>query len=376
MNLLLFTAALAIDHKSIIMSATATTTNSRGVTKVVPALFPVSGHGPVRLIGTVDCDGAGTKHPLPEVDPCILLDVGVLKKNNMPPFGPHPHRGHSVVTVLLQGSLKSWDSYQPRSSENGSTSTTERVYRDVITGPASYWVDAGTGLFHDEMTSIKDESDPTQHVKLFQLWVGIAEADRTMSPTVQVDTKLPTFDCMGHVNGDGGGDQSLVLVGHGRYYVGTQTSIETPHPVTVAHIHQKAGTTYKYPIESRSHGGFVVSMKGSPTFGVGDFTGKPQKEYDVLVLNHDNGEEEEEEEGTSCPDFLKIVTSNNDDNEEDAEYLICTGERIGESWVKKLVANGALIAATSEEAKELATKVSVMSKQGLEDTGSFSPFGL
>ena len=62
--------------------------------------------------------------------------------------------------------------------------------------------------------------------------------------------------------------------------------------------------------------------------------------------------------------------------DEDAEYVVCTGERIGESWAKKLVANGALIAATAQEARELAPKVAAMSREGLEGTGSFAPFGI
>jgi hypothetical protein len=84
----------------------------------------------------------------------------------------------------------------------------------------------------------------------------------------------------------------------------------------------------------------------------------------VVVLKH--------ESDGSDPDFVTIETS----KDEDAEYVICTGERIGESWAKKLVANGALIAATAEEARKLAPKVAAMSKEGLEHSGSFAPFGL
>jgi redox-sensitive bicupin YhaK (pirin superfamily) len=334
---------------------------SRGIAKVVSATHPESGKGPIRLVGTVDCDGAGTEHVLADVDPFILLDAGVLEKDDMPPFGAHPHRGHSVVTVLLNGSLKSWDSFQPQ-RQDGSANE-ERTCRDVITSPASYWVDAGSGIFHDETTKIDDESDPKQHVKLLQLWVGIAEADRSMAPRVQIDTKLPTFDCMGHVSGIDG-DEPRVVVGHGRYHVGPRTSIQTPHPITVAHVHQKAGTSYLYPIESQSHGGFAVLLKGRPTFGEGESLGRPEKEYDVVVLKH--------ESDGSDPDFVTIETS----KDEDAEYVICTGDRIGESWAKKLVANGALIAATAEEARKLAPKVAAMSKEGLEHSGSFAPFGL
>jgi hypothetical protein len=54
---------------------------------------------------------------------------------------------------------------------------------------------------------------------------------------------------------------------------------------------------------------------------------------------------------------------------------VCSGEKIREPWVKKLVANGALIAANEEQARELAPKVEDMAKSGKEG-GSFAPFGV
>ena len=37
-------------------------------------------------------------------------------------------------------------------------------------------------FFHDEWSVTTDESDPSQHMSLFQLWVGIQESDRTQPP--------------------------------------------------------------------------------------------------------------------------------------------------------------------------------------------------
>ena len=139
--------------------------------------------GPLkRLIGTVDVDGAGTAHSLPEVDPFILLDAGTIPKHNLPPFGPHPHYGHSVVTILLQGRMRSWDSYHSDAPLH------------TITGPCSYWVDAGSGIFHDERSVI--ESDKDVPPILFQLWIGVKEEDRHKPPRIQVDEDLPRFPCL------------------------------------------------------------------------------------------------------------------------------------------------------------------------------------
>jgi redox-sensitive bicupin YhaK (pirin superfamily) len=179
---------------------------------------------------------------------------------------------------------------------------------------------------------------------------------------------------MGHVVNASVADEERseekVVVGRGIYFLGPTTSIETLHPITVVHIRQKAGTQYQVPIESTAHGGMVINLKGSANFGGDGATSAatPQNEYDVLVLKNDDSAVDQ----NGRPDSLLVTTS----AEEDAEYVVATGERIGESWAKKLVANGALIAATPEEARNLALKVDAMSKAGLEKGGSFAPFGI
>lgn len=316
---------LRAGYKASIMSAT----KSRDVEKIVA---PKHVKGSLyRLIGTLDIDGNGTEHKLPEVDPFILLDTGKLTKRGMPPFGKHPHRGHSVVSVLLQGKLNSWDSFAQK--------------WEVMTGPCSYWVDAASGVFHDEKTVIDDEDDETQHIRSFQLWVGVSEEDRSKPPSIQTDVSLPTFECK---SSDG------KVVGTGRYHVGAQTSITTPHPVQVAHIKQQASTVYKYQIPP-DHGGFVVHMHGEASYG-----GTPtSEENSVVVLQNDEND----------ADHLEIQTTTA------CEYLICSGERIKEKWYKKLVANGALFANTPEEARKIAAQVEGMAERGKQEGGSFAPFG-
>jgi len=306
---------------------------SRTIDQVVPATVTAT---ITRLIGTVDIDGNGTSHPLAEVDPFILLDMGKIPKHNMPPFGAHPHRGHSVVTILLQGQVKSWDSC------TGDESTL------VLKAPSAYWVDAASGVFHDEKSVIDDESDPTQHMELFQLWIGVREEDRQKPPRVQHDSDLVPLELK---------DTNNAIVGSGLYYVGGPNSnIETPHPISVCLVQQTKGTTYRHPVDAK-HGGFVVHRSGCPSFA----GTTPPNVNDVLVLNNRDTESE----------YLEVTTT----PEEDAEYLICTGEKNNEKWYKKSVANGAIITATPEEAQELAPKVEAMSKAG-KAGGSFAPFGV
>jgi len=295
--------------------------------------------GPInRLIGTVDIDGAGTEHSLEECNPFMLLDVGIIPKGGLPKFGAHPHRGHSVVTLLLQGKVESWDSFH-----DGKT---------IIKGPASYWVDAGSGLFHNEMTIVDDESDPLQHIKLLQLWISVKEEDRLKSPKVQHDTNLPVEEAL---NSDGD------VIGSIRYFVGKGGSISTPHLITVAHVTQDPGTTLQFPIKSE-YGGFVVHLNGCATYG-NDSDTETKETYAVHVLN-DNTDES----------YLQITTSAGDSDKSKTSYLICVGERINEPWYKKLTSNGAVVAKSKDEAREIASKVEEYSKEGLS-SGNFAPFG-
>ncbi|CAJ1951188.1 unnamed protein product [Cylindrotheca closterium] len=304
-------------------------------TKINPAIS--------RLIGTVDIDGAGTEHPLPEVDPFMLLDQGTVPKDGMPKFGPHPHRGHSVVTLLLQGAVKNWDSFKSKDQP-----------RNILKAPASYWVDAGSGLFHDEVSVIENEEDPSQHMKIFQLWISVAEADRSKPPRVQISDTLLTVECLDPASGK--------VVGKATHYVGEGSGIETIHPICVSHVTQQAGTTYRVPMVP-SHGGFVVHMNGKASY---DNT-EVESTNSVVVLENSDG-------NSAAPDYLQVSTAA--DSDTDVEYLVCSGERIQEPWTKKLVASGALICKTTEEGRELAEKVEAMSIAGKKEGGSFAPFGL
>lgn len=320
------------DQQSIMASfATASSTKPhRSIGQVVPG----KSNGPlVRLIGTVDIDGKGTEHVLPEVDPFILLDHAIIPKSDLPPFGEHPHRGHSVVTLLLQGSMRAWDSFSQTSS--------------IFTAPAAYWVDAGTGVFHDEHSVVSDEENPQTHVKLFQLWMMVQEEDRHKAPKVQMQQELTKIQ-----------DENAAVT----YFVGgPDNSIITPHPIVVAHVQQKPGARFDFPVQAGMEG-FVVSVKGG--FKLGSTTVTADQPNHILVLDKDT---------TEADSVLQVKTMENDA----AEYLVCLGEPIGQPWVKKLVANGAVIAQNEEEARAIAEKVEIYAENG--KTGpikSFAPFGL
>jgi len=290
-----------------------------------------------RLIGTVDIDGKGTKHPLEQADPFMLLDYAPsIPKNNAPPFGAHPHRGHSVLTILTKGKVMSWDSFTNKET--------------IAQAPASYWVDAGSGIFHDEVSRVDDESDESQHVALFQLWVSVKEEDRLKPAGLQYDMDLPAVEAK---NADG------KVVGSIRHYCGGGAKITTPHPIVVAHVVQQANTSLRFPVDP-AFGGVVIHMSGCPTFA-GATT--PSEPFEVLVLADTSSSDVD-------VDFLDVTSSASE-----AEYLICVGEQVKEPWFKKLVANGAVIAKSPEEAREIAQRVEEYAATG-KTSGCYGPFGV
>jgi len=205
----------------------------------------------------------------------------------------------------------------------------------TVTGPASYWVDAASGLFHDETSVITDESDASQHAVIFQLWMSVKEEDRVKPPSLQYDTNLPLGDVVNELG---------ETVGSIRYFVGGEnTCIKTIRPIFVGLVTQAPGTTSKVPIDP-TFGGFVVHMEGAATYG--DMPDATMQANDVLVLADAENKEETEK-------HLHVTTSSSGA----CQYLICAGEKVNESWYKKLAANGAIIAKSPEEARAIAAQI-------------------
>eukprot|EP00977_Amphora_coffeiformis_P026613 scaffold28325_cov205-Amphora_coffeaeformis.AAC.2 len=345
---------------SLFMAMTRQQQSNRRINMTATQVVPATPSGPLfRLVGTVDIDGQGTHHALAAVDPFMLLDYATIPKPHLPPFGAHPHRGHSVVTILLQGKVSSWDSVSQQ--------------RTVIAAPASYWVDAGSGLFHDELSVMEDENDASQHVKLFQLWMSVPQQDRLLPPRVQYDTDLTTVNAY---NADHD------VVGTIRYHVGGG-KIQPPHPVQVAYVTQQPGTTMLFPLLGMGEkdvpnrvGGFVINVQGHITINDGT---QSTKAYDVIVLkeeeNTENDADDDDAAAGASPFEIHVDADSSSPDHGTSEYLVCWGEQIQQAWYKKLAASGAIIAQTPQEAREIAVQMEAASARG-KATGDFSPFGV
>lgn len=127
----------------------------------------------------VDMGGFPVKQPMPtqnvdQVDPFLLLHHARTKYSNSRPakdqgIGPHPHRGFSPVTFIIDGEVHHRDS-----RGNDQIAKTGEVQ----------WMHAGAGIVHSERPSEKVTSG-SEYQEIIQLWIN-SPADKKMNePTYQ-----------------------------------------------------------------------------------------------------------------------------------------------------------------------------------------------
>jgi len=97
----------------------------------------------LRVVGTTDCDGNGTKHSITEkmADPWLFVDETVVPYHYAPPFDTHPHCGLVANTVVKNTASMFWD--------NVNCKTEEEQYGPCWPG-GLFQIFSGKGVFHDE----------------------------------------------------------------------------------------------------------------------------------------------------------------------------------------------------------------------------------
>lgn len=127
----------------------------------------------IRVIGTLDFRGSGTKHALHDVNPFMLFDEAtVMTKARIPSFGLHPHSAAFIVTICLSGEV------EYVTIKNG-----KKEVKVLGPGPFLAAVDTGFGLVHDEHTYTADPC------KLFQL-IWMTADDKSDGSMMHVDKPL------------------------------------------------------------------------------------------------------------------------------------------------------------------------------------------
>lgn len=124
----------------------------------------------------IDMGGLPVKQALPtrnvqQVDPFLLLHHGRVKPifkrpANIQGVGPHPHRGFSPVTFVIEGEVHHRDS---------------RGHSQVAKAGEVQWIHAGAGIIHSERPSERVIAEK-MHQEIVQLWINSPAAKKMIEP--------------------------------------------------------------------------------------------------------------------------------------------------------------------------------------------------
>ena len=137
----------------------------------------------------IDMGGFPVKQALPtqkvqQVDPFLLLHHATAKYNKNRPakhqgVGPHPHRGFSPVTFIIQGEVRHRDSWG-----NDQVAKAGEVQ----------WMHAGAGIVHSERPS-EDLVASSGKQEIIQLWINSPSSAKMQPPEYTYLSKeaMPVF---------------------------------------------------------------------------------------------------------------------------------------------------------------------------------------
>ncbi|HSM62566.1 MAG TPA: pirin family protein [Gillisia sp.] len=124
----------------------------------------------------IDMDGFPVKQALPthkiqQVDPFLLLHHATAKFNKNRParhqgVGPHPHRGFSPVTFIIEGEVRHRDSW---------------AHDQIAKAGEVQWMHAGAGIVHSERPSEALVQDSGKQ-EIIQLWINSPSTAKMQPP--------------------------------------------------------------------------------------------------------------------------------------------------------------------------------------------------
>jgi redox-sensitive bicupin YhaK (pirin superfamily) len=168
----------------------------------------------------IDMDGFPVKQAIPtqkvaNVDPFLLLHHARVKFSNRSKalhqgVGPHPHRGFSPVTFVIEGEVHHRDSFGNN---------------QIAKAGEVQWMHAGAGIIHSERPSA-DLAERRGHQEIVQVWINSPAAQKMIPPTYQF---YPSHQ-MTQWNSDEGKVNTKVVAG---YYHGNVGKINPVSPLCV-----------------------------------------------------------------------------------------------------------------------------------------------
>lgn len=137
--------------------------NTKKVTTILPAQMIDMGGLPVKQ--------ALPTQNVPNLDPFLLLHHGQIKPIFKRPakvqgIGPHPHRGFSPVTFVIEGEVHHRDS---------------RGNNQIAKAGEVQWMHAGMGIIHSERPS-DNTIKQKMHQEIVQLWINSPAASKMKEP--------------------------------------------------------------------------------------------------------------------------------------------------------------------------------------------------
>ena len=162
----------------------------------------------------IDMGGFPIKQALPtekvdQVDPFLLLHHGRVKYSDhrkaiSQGIGPHPHRGFSPVTFVIEGEVHHRDS---------------RGHSQVARAGDVQWLTAGMGIIHSERPS-QTLAQVRGYQEIVQLWVNSPAANKMDKPQYQFLSResMPSFFS------EDGGIQNNLIAGNLNHLSGNITT--------------------------------------------------------------------------------------------------------------------------------------------------------
>lgn len=128
---------------------------------------------------TIDMDGFPVKQAFPtqrvdQIDPFLLLHHAKAKYSSDRPariqgVGPHPHRGFSPVTFVVEGEVHHRDS---------------RGHNQIAQAGEVQWMHAGAGIIHSERPT-EALVNGSRKQEIVQLWINSPAARKMQEPLYQ-----------------------------------------------------------------------------------------------------------------------------------------------------------------------------------------------
>ena len=203
-------------------------------------------------MGGMLIDQALPSATIDQIDPFLLLHhaKNYMEAGSDPRdhgVGPHPHRGFSPVTFVLQGEVRHQDSRG----------------NDSVVGPGGVqWMHSGMGVIHSERPS-KAFLNNGGYFEIIQLWINVPQTNKMDQPYYQAmqAAEIP------YVSTDKGSKIKVIAGEH----AGQKSQFKTLSQMQVLNLDLKMDDTYELEVP-KAYNSFIyvfdggVKVNGSKTF--------------------------------------------------------------------------------------------------------------